>query len=94
MMTVFDWDGDCPHGVTKDDVVNYPDKFQMAKNVAKAATKVRALADEETVNGRLFICEECEFYIPDDDRCEKCGCKASFKARFTYEGAGCPLGKW
>ncbi len=46
------------------------------------------VSDEEQ-SRRLAICHECPRYIKSDDRCEVCGCVASWKTRLAHQH--CPL---
>lgn len=49
-------------------------------------------SQEETVDYRLEICKQCEFFIPITAQCSRCGCFMKLKTRL--ERANCPLGKW
>ena len=67
-----------------------------AFNAAAAEVKARAemqkpLTDEE-MERRLSICQACEFFIPAQGRCAKCGCFMKFKSRLRSQH--CPEGKW
>ena len=73
-----------------------PSKIQMAKNLASAtkdhAKTGFAQAQDELQAERLEICKGCEFYIPDQDRCGKCGCY--LKSKSAWKSSKCPIGKW
>jgi hypothetical protein len=45
---------------------------------------------------RLEICRQCEYYIPDGEKCRKCGCYLAGKvfAKTKYATEACPIGKW
>jgi|TARA_A100001518_G_C1213584_1_gene56235 hypothetical protein len=73
-----------------------PSKVEMAKNLT-SATKEHvksglAHADTDLQKQRLEICQGCEFYIPQQDRCGKCGCY--LKSKSTWKSSKCPIGKW
>ena len=73
-----------------------PSKINMAKNLV-SATKEHAKtgfaqAENELQAERLEICKGCEFYIPDKDRCAKCGCH--LKSKSAWKSSKCPIGKW
>lgn len=73
-----------------------PSKIKMAKNLI-SATKEHAKtgfakAGNELQAERLEICKGCEFYIPDQDRCGKCGCP--LKSKSAWKSSKCPIGKW
>lgn len=73
-----------------------PSKIQMAKNLASAtkdhAKAGFAQAQDELQAERLEICKGCEFYIPAQDRCGKCGCY--LKSKSAWKSSKCPIGKW
>ena len=73
-----------------------PSKVQMAKNLASAAKDHAktgfAHAENEVQESRLEICRGCEFYIPEQDRCAKCGCY--LKSKSAWKASRCPVGKW
>jgi hypothetical protein len=70
--------------------------MKMAKNLAIASKDhVKdglAQAQEELQAERLEICKGCEFYIPEQDRCGKCGC--FLKSKSAWKSSKCPIGKW
>lgn len=71
----------------------------MAKNAILAGVEEakaviageNALTDSE-VESRFAACKTCEFFIPDTERCSKCGCFMEYKTRLR--GQKCPVGKW
>ena len=73
-----------------------PSTWQMAKNFAgsmkEAAKDGFKGSGEDLTKERLEICAGCEFFIPDQQRCSKCGCAMAFKTRL--KSASCPIGKW
>lgn len=75
---------------------DYPTLLEMGTNFVKALVDhakdgFRVASDEEVAN-RLQICEGCEFYDGQQDRCRSCGCNSSLKARMN--SGSCPKGKW
>lgn len=48
--------------------------------------------DDDTLEGRLTICRDCEFCDTENMICHKCGCGLSVKAK--WETQTCPIGKW
>lgn len=73
-----------------------PSKFQMAKNFASsmgdAIKDGFSTVDKDGIEGRMDICRGCEFYIPHQNRCSRCGCNMAFKTKL--KSAHCPVGKW
>lgn len=49
-------------------------------------------ADKETTEKRMNECLNCEFLIPAQSRCSKCGCFMNMKTRL--QTSKCPIGKW
>lgn len=74
----------------------YPPLIEQAGNAARAAAGFVAsgfaLADEAEQSRRLAICGGCEFFASDANRCAKCGCGLSLKARLA--SSSCPTGRW
>jgi hypothetical protein len=77
-----------------------PSSFQMAKNLGSDILKnVKSISqgnpinsDQSEIEKRKSICNSCEFFISDSQRCSKCGCNMAVK---TYLKASvCPVGKW
>lgn len=78
----------------------YPSNTQMAKNLGTsivrniqsvAAGNSLKIGDSEA-NSRLQICQSCDFFDSNQNRCRKCGC---FMAVKTYlKAERCPIGKW
>lgn len=50
------------------------------------------LVDDSIFEKRLKICDDCEEYIKDRKRCNKCGCFMTYKAKLKR--VSCPLNKW
>jgi hypothetical protein len=75
---------------------------QAAKDEIKARINKEPPVSQEEVERRLEICRGCEFFSPNvkalteaeqkQERCIKCGCFMSFKARLRSQH--CPIGKW
>lgn len=101
MKIAFDWDGECPYGVTEKNLEKkMPSLFEQAKNAVIAAAKVakakakgeEVLVSEEVKAERQKICDSCEFYDIDSSRCFKCGCATEYKLKLATES--CPEDKW
>jgi hypothetical protein len=58
--------------------------------VAAARNPARVPSDEQA--RRLAICDACEFFLRDKNRCAKCGCRLNWKSRL--EAWHCPIQKW
>lgn len=73
---------------------------QMVQNVGESVVKnVQSViagnplnVSDEEKNRRLSICNSCEFFIRDQERCSKCGCYMAVKTYLKAES--CPVGKW
>lgn len=68
----------------------------MAESVVRNAKSVVAgnslTTNSEQANSRLSICQKCEFFDKNQQRCQKCGC---FMAVKTYlKAEKCPIGRW
>lgn len=73
-----------------------PSVWQMAKNAAVAAKDAAKdgftqVSDEE-VERRKEICNECPHFIPNQNRCEVCGCALALKNKLRSQN--CPKGYW
>lgn len=73
-----------------------PGTVQMAKNVLTAGkqaiqTRLKTVSTKE-YDRRIAICQRCDYYINEKDRCAECGCWVKVKA--TLEGWNCRVGKW
>jgi hypothetical protein len=77
-----------------------PSTFQMSKNlgsdIVKNITSViqgnPINAETSVIDNRKSICNSCEFFIKDLQKCSKCGCNMAIK---TYlKASNCPIGKW
>ena len=49
-------------------------------------------ANDDLVTTRLLICKSCEFFIPEQTRCGKCGCFMDNKVKLL--NVKCPVNKW
>ena len=104
LMQAFDWDGECPHGYTLDNLPEPPPPPKMPSvpqqmlNLTQAvgravkafATGEQVIADEELRKERIAICEGCDQLS--GARCAKCGCYTNKKIILQTES--CPIGKW
>jgi hypothetical protein len=78
----------------------YPSISQMAKNlgndviktVHSVATGTPLNADDAEANRRKSICNGCEAFDKQQERCTKCGCYMAVKV--YLKAANCPIGKW
>ena len=52
----------------------------------------QAFAEKHTVDMRMGECLKCDFLIPAQSRCSKCGCFMNVKTRL--QTSKCPIGKW
>jgi hypothetical protein len=76
--------------------VQMPSLWQQAKNLTKSVVEhVKTGAAEvtpEEKQARLDICNGCEFFNKENNRCKKCGCMMLVKS--AWESASCPIGLW
>lgn len=49
-------------------------------------------SDKELIESRLAICNTCEWFHKNLQKCRKCGCFMKLKS--TLRQASCPIGKW
>ena len=63
-------------------------KFDM-RSMGKRAKNI-LLHDQDIIDKRRAICDDCEFKI--GLNCKKCGC--FIKAKTRVATVGCPVGKW
>ena len=84
----------------QEDVSTFPSAFQQARNLVKdiwragknAAQGLPVIAPAEEGFKRLQICEGCDKFDKDTQRCKECGC--FMKTKTQLAGASCPLNKW
>jgi len=76
-----------------------PSLLTMAGNAVKAAAMESAAlitgspeVSQEDIDKRLSICNECDRFIKEANRCVECGCFLQFKTRLRSQH--CPLDKW
>lgn len=77
-----------------------PTSSQMARNLIQSLGRnIKSVAagnglrlTSEEANKRLSICNSCQFYIANQQRCGKCGCYMAVKTYLKAER--CPIGKW
>lgn len=78
----------------------YPSFPQMAKNLGQDVIKnVKSVAagnpvnaDEKEIEKRKSICNGCNFFDKQQQRCTKCGCYMAVKV--YLKASNCPVGKW
>jgi protein-arginine kinase activator protein McsA len=79
---------------------NFPSLASMGVNLAKDVvnTVKSGIAgqgiqvDEAESNKRKQICDKCEFFNTQQQRCTKCGCFMAVKV--YLKASHCPVGKW
>lgn len=49
-------------------------------------------SDRELIESRLKICNDCEWFHKNLQKCRQCGCFMKLKS--TLKQAECPIGKW
>jgi hypothetical protein len=64
----------------------------IVNNVASVASGNPLTSSDEEAKRRLSICNGCEFFNSQQQRCGKCGCKMAVKTYLRAEK--CPVGKW
>jgi len=64
----------------------------VARNIQSVASGNQLRVDSDVASQRLSICNGCEFFNKDQQRCGKCGCYMSVKTYLKAEK--CPVGKW
>lgn len=80
--------------------VSYPSIPQMAKNLGRDIVKnIQSVASGNAINAeqtqidkRKSICNGCEFFNKQSERCLKCGCYMAVKV--YLKASSCPIGKW
>lgn len=64
----------------------------LGKSVVRWAASGFARATPDEYDRRRAICQACELYDAEKDRCTKCGC--GLKAKPALATEKCPIGKW
>lgn len=64
----------------------------IVRNIQSVASGNHLNVEDSEKNRRLSICNSCEFFIKDQERCSKCGCYMAVKTYLKAES--CPVGKW
>ena len=101
IMRSFEWDGECPYGVTIDTLPEKPKMPSVPKqmlNLTEAVGRAikafakgkKVLASKDVRAERIAICEKCDQL--QGARCAKCGCATNRKIALQTES--CPLEKW
>ena len=49
-------------------------------------------SEQELMEARLSVCQQCPFFLKGSQRCKKCGC--FMKLKTTLKQAKCPIGHW
>jgi len=75
--------------------------INFASALARHAWGGFAVRTPEEIEGRLAICQDCEFRSGDGDslNCTKCGCQCAasseiFLNKLAWKSEKCPEGKW
>lgn len=79
---------------------SFPPLVQQMRNAIGAVSRLggaivhgnQVKATEEEVAKRQAICDGCEYYAKDSQRCQKCGCFLKIKIKLETEH--CPIQKW
>ena len=50
------------------------------------------LHDQDIIDKRFSMCQDCEHFIKPTSQCKKCGCFMKVKTKVAT--ARCPIGKW
>jgi hypothetical protein len=87
-------------GNQKPNSPSFPNSVQMAKNFGTSVVRnIQSVMSGNQMNvsepekqKRLDICNACEFFIKESQRCSKCGCYMAVKTYLKAEK--CPVGKW
>lgn len=83
-------------GDTPSDPASYPHLLTQAGTVVKAAMGFALdgfhRVDEQEHDRRLSICQACEHFDAEQNRCRRCGCYLAVKPWLQRES--CPDGKW
>jgi hypothetical protein len=65
---------------------------EIVKNIKSVAAGNPLNAEQQEIEKRKRICESCEFFLKQQDRCLKCGCYMAVKV--YLKSSNCPVGKW
>lgn len=72
--------------------------YEQAKSVLQTFRETlknkNVLADEQTIQERMKICEGCHYLKRKRGAfaCAKCGC--NYKRKVAFSGSSCPIGEW
>lgn len=66
--------------------------WNLAQSLTHFVSDGCTMVNEEQYRERLEICDTCEYRCKDLNRCQKCGCRLSLKAR--GRAFKCPVDKW
>ncbi len=77
-------------------IQGYPSIITMASSLAKAVVKQGIAGNPKRTEAEIArieaICEACEFFVKDKERCLKCGC--NMEKKIPWETTRCLEGKW
>lgn len=64
----------------------------LKQNITNVVVNGVLLASQEEMEKRFNLCVACEYLIPEQSRCIKCGCYMNMKTRL--QASKCPINKW
>ena len=91
------WIGEQQPGIiVPNQKIKYPSLPRMAGSFAKAAGKQMLAGNpkrsEAEIKRIMAICNACDYYVSDAQRCMKCGC--SMKKKIPWQTTKCLINKW
>jgi len=80
--------------------VSYPSTSQVIKNAVSSISQNLQqvisgngiMVEASVADARLAICQKCDFFEKNNNRCKKCGCYMEIKTKLKVEK--CPERKW
>ena len=78
----------------KDYAEHYVSRKEQGRSTKEDMEKF--MCTQEEINGRLAICDTCEYY--ENEQCLQCGCAVSRNAvhsnKLAHKNKSCPINKW
>ena len=72
---------------------NFAEKMStFMRSVALFANSGFSIVESEVRKERMSVCESCEHFDVNKNKCNKCGCYLKVKTAFSHES--CPVKKW
>jgi hypothetical protein len=65
---------------------------QIRNTAAGVISGERIFVSEEIATSRFSICQSCDQFLLESNRCKMCGCFMKYKTKVNL--AKCPAGKW